>query len=169
MAKLDKRQMIILGLTALVALYAVVDFLTPKKKNTEAELRQQTEDLNSFTTTLAAGMGKDTSKTLIPLIFSRADKEWTRDPFLDEPSYKAWVDVKVPVKKKEETVAPKIDFVYSGYLELDKQRIAVINGVEYTEGEALEAKGFFLRTVSPTQVVIENRGTKALLNVPLQE
>jgi hypothetical protein len=168
MAKLDKRQTIILGLTALVALYAVVDFLIPKKKNTETELRQQTEDLNSFTTTLAAGMGKDTSKTLLPLIFSRADREWTRDPFLDEPSYKAWVEVKAPIKK-EVTAAPKIEFVYSGYLELDKKRIAVINGAEYAEGEALEAKGFFLRTVSPTQVVIENRGTKALLNVPLQE
>jgi type II secretory pathway component PulC len=167
MAKLEKRQIIILGLTAIVILYAVVDFLMPNRRDTSAYMQQQTEDLNSFITTLTAGMGKDTSKNLRPLIFSRAEREWTRDPFLDETSYKSWVQVKVPIK--EEAAAPKIEFVYAGYLEVDRKRIAIINGVEYTEGEALDIKGFVLKSVSPTRVVIENRGTRALLNVPLQE
>jgi hypothetical protein len=168
MAKPEKRQMIILGLTAIVILYAAVDFLMPKRRETAVDIRQQTEELNSFITTLAAGMGKDTSKNLLPLIFSRADKEWTKDPFLDATSYKSWVQVKAPIKEGG-TAAPKIEFVYAGYLEVDKKRIAIINGVEYTEGEALDIKGFVLKTVSPTKVVIENRGTRALLNVPLQE
>ena len=159
--------MIILGLTAIVVLYAAVDFLMPKKRDTAADMRQQTEELNLFITTLAAGMGKDTSKNLLPLIFSRAEKEWTRDPFLDETSYKSWTQAKVPIK--EAVAAPKIEFVYTGYLEVNKKRIAIINGVEYTEGEELDIKGFVLKGVSPTRVVIENHGTKALLNVPLQE
>lgn len=167
MAKLEKRQIIILGLTAIVILYAAVDFLMPKKRDTAADMQQQTEDLNSFITTLSTGMGKDTSKNLRPLIFSRAEREWTRDPFLDETSYKSWVQVKVPIK--EGAAAPKIEFTYTGYLEVDKKRIAIINGVEYTEGEALDTKGFVLKSVSPTRVVIENRGTRALLNVTLQE
>jgi hypothetical protein len=167
MAKLEKRQIIILGLTAIVILYAAVDFLWPKKKDTAADLQRQTEELNSFITTLTTGVGKDTSKTLRPLIFSRMEREWTRDPFLDETSYKSWVQAKVPVK--EGAAAPKIEFVFTGYLEVDKKRIALINGVEYGEGEALDAKGFVLKSVSPTQVVIENRETRALLNIPLQE
>jgi len=167
MAKLEKRQMIILGLTAIVILYAAVDFLMPKKRDTTADMQQQTEDLNSFITTLTAGMGKDTSKNLRPLIFSRAEKEWTRDPFLDETSYKSWTQAKVPIK--EGAATPKIEFVYTGYIEVDKKRIAIINGAEYMEGEALDTKGFVLKNVSPTRVVIENRGTRALLNVPLQE
>lgn len=167
MAKLEKRQIIILGLTAMVILYAAVDFLWPKKRDTAADLQRQTEELNSFITTLTAGVGKDASKTLSPLIFSRMEREWTRDPFLDETSHKSWVQVKVPVK--QETAAPKIEFVFSGYLEVDKKKIAIINGAEYAEGEALDAKGFVLKSVSPTQVVIENSGTRALLNIPLQE
>jgi hypothetical protein len=59
MAKLEKRQIIILGLTAIVILYAAVDFLMPKKRDTSVDLQQQTEDLNSFITTLTTGMGKD--------------------------------------------------------------------------------------------------------------
>ena len=167
MAKLEKRQIIILGLTALVILYAAVDFLMPKKKDTSASLQQQTEDLNSFITTLSTGMGKDTSKNLRPLIFSRAEREWTRDPFLDETSYKSWVQVKVPIK--EGAAAPRIEFVYAGYLEVDKKMIAIINGVEYTEGETLDIKGYLLKSVSPTRVVIENSANRTLLNVPLQE
>jgi type II secretory pathway component PulC len=47
--------------------------------------------------------------------------------------------------------------------------MAIINGEEYGEGEALDVKGFILKTVSPTRVVIENRATRKLLDVPLQE
>ena len=65
--------------------------------------------------------------------------------------------------------APKIEFVYSGYLEVDRKRMAIINGMEYREGEGLDIKGYVLKSVSPSSVVIENRGTGATINVPLQE
>jgi hypothetical protein len=168
MGKLGKREMIILGVMALVALYGVVDFLLPKPKDTEAEMRRQNEELQSLIMTVTAGMGKDPSKTLRPLIFSRTEREWTRDPFLDDKGYKAWTEVKTPVKAAQ--AAPvKIEFVYAGYLEVDRKRIAVINGAEYAEGETLDPKEFVLKSVTPTKVVIENRGTRALLNIPLQE
>jgi hypothetical protein len=167
MAKLEKRQWIILGLTATVILYAAVDFLIPKKRDAAVGVKQQSEQLNSFITTLATGMGKDTSKDLLPLLLSRVEKEWTKDPFLDDMSVRSWAQAKVPVKV--ETVAPKIEFIYAGYLEVDKKKIAIINGIEYTEGEALDIKGYALKTVSPTRVVIENLANGALLNVPLQD
>ena len=47
--------------------------------------------------------------------------------------------------------------------------MAIINGVEYKVGEPLDVKGYFLKNISAARVVIENRGTKATLNVPLQE
>ena len=167
MAKLEKRQWFILGLTAIAILYAAFDFLMPKKKNVEVDVKQQSEELNSFITTLTAGVGKDTSKDLLYLIFSRAEKEWTNDPFLDDNLLRSLTEEKA--RGKVEAVAPKIEFVYAGYLEVDKKRIAIINGVEYTEGEALDIKGYVLKTVSPTRVVIENLANSSSLNVPLQE
>jgi type II secretory pathway component PulC len=41
--------------------------------------------------------------------------------------------------------------------------------MEYKEGEALDIAGFVLRSVSPARVVIENRGTGATLNIPMQD
>ena len=167
MAKMDKRQLIILGVMAIVILYAAVDFLTVKKKNPAVDPRQKTEELNSFIANLTLGMGKDTANKLHPLIFSRAEKEWTNDPFLDETAHQSWIKAKTPIK--EGPLTPKIEFIYAGYLEVDKKRIAIINGIEYTEGEALDIKGYMLKTVSPTRIVIENLANRTLLNVPLQE
>jgi hypothetical protein len=164
MAKLDKRQMIILGVMAIVVCYAAFDFLTPKKRSSAPDMAQKTAELSTFVTDLTAGLGKDTTKNLNTLIFSRAEKEWTQDPFLDAKSFKAWSTAKAPVKG-----AAKSEFVYSGYLDTGRKRMAIINGIEYSEGESLDVKGYVLKSASPTKVVIENRGTGATVNVPLPE
>lgn len=164
MAKLDKRQMIILGVMAIVVCYAAFDFLTPKKRASAPDMAQKTAELSTFVTDLTAGLGKDTTKNLNALIFSRAEKEWTQDPFLDAKSFKAWSTAKAPVKG-----ATKSEFVYSGYLDTGRKRMAIINGIEYSEGESLDVKGYVLKSASPTKVVIENRGTGATVNVPLPE
>lgn len=157
--------MIIIGVMVLVILYAAYDFLAPKKKGLPVDTAQQTTDLNTFVAETTAGMGKDTTVSLGTLIFSRAEKEWTQDPFLDSKSYKAWAQTRAVAGIGEK----KIDFVYSGYLGSGKKSMAVINGVEYKEGEALDIAGFVLRSVSPARVVIENRGSGAQLNIPMQD
>lgn len=170
MAKMGKRETIILGLTAVVILYAAFDYLTPKKKMIPGmDTAQKTAELKTFVTDLTAGLGKDSSKNLGTLIFSRAEKEWTQDPFLDGKSYKSWTQVKVVTAKESSAPAPKVEFVYSGYLEVNRKRMAIINGMEYGEGDGLDTKGYMLKSVSPSSVVIENRGIGATINVPLLE
>jgi hypothetical protein len=169
MARMGKRETIILGVTAVVILYAAFDYLMPKKKIPGIDAAQKTAELKTFVTDLTAGLGKDSSKNLGTLIFSRAEKEWAQDPFLDGKSYKSWTQVKVVTAKEAEAAAPKVEFVYSGYLELNRKRMAIINGMEYSEGDGLDTKGYVLKSVSPSSVVIENRGIGATINVPLLE
>jgi hypothetical protein len=168
MAKLGKRQMIILGVMAIAILYAAFVFLAPKKKASAPDMTQKTAELSAFVTDLTASMGKGTTKNLNALIFSRAEKEWTHDPFLDSSAYKSWTQVKVTAKEAG-AAAPKIEFTYTGYLEMNRKRIAIINGIEYKEGEPLDIKGFVLKSVSPARVVIENRTTRVAQTVSLQE
>lgn len=168
MAKMGKRQMIILGVMAIVILYAAFVYLAPQKKIPGVDMAQKTAELKTFVTDLTEGLGKDSSKNLGTLIFSRAEREWTQDPFLDSRAYKSWTQVKLTAKEAG-AAAPKIEFVYSGYLEADWKRMAIINGMEYREGEGLDTKGYVLKSVSPSSVVIENRGIGATVNVPLLE
>jgi type II secretory pathway component PulC len=167
MAKLEKRQMIILGVMVIVILFGAYSLLSGKKKAAPVGLAQRTADLKTFVAGLTTGAG--TGKDATALIFSRAEKEWTQDPFLDIKSQNAWAQARIAPQAAAGAIEKKIDFVYSGYLGSGKRSMAVINGMEYKPGEALEVTGFVLRSISPARVVIENRGTGALLNIPMQD
>lgn len=168
MSKLGKREIIILGFVAVVIIYALFDFLFPKKKS-GADMVQMSEELNTFVTDLTGSLEKGTAKNTGTIIFSRAEKEWTNDPFLDGKALKAWNESKIVMARAAEAPVQAVEFIYSGYLEVGSRRMAIINGIEYNEGEVLDVKGYVLKSVSPSKVLIENRGIGATLNVPLQE
>lgn len=170
MAKLEKRQMIILGVMCIAVLFGAYSFLMPAQKaKPGVNTVRKAEELNTFVNDLNASLGKDTTKSLSGLIFARAEKEWTPDPFLESRSYKTWFRSREPAKEGS-GVAKKTElFIYSGYLEAGRRQMAIINGFEYREGEKLDMKGYFLKSVTPTGVVIENMSTKARQSVPLQE
>jgi type II secretory pathway component PulC len=50
-----------------------------------------------------------------------------------------------------------------------KKKIAVINGLEYLIGEEIEPGGFIAREIYPDRVVIEMKGQKQKIIVPLVE
>lgn len=170
MAKLAKREKIILGVMAIAIILAAFIYLSPKKKSpgTTENVAQKTAELNTFTAGLAGTLKEDTMKNPGTLVLARAEKEWARDPFLSSGDLIKWNEAKAR-KAKEAAAVTKIDFVYSGYFEVRGKRMAIINGIEYKEGEALDVKGYMLKSVSPEKVVIENRGIGAKLSVPMLE
>lgn len=153
---------------AVVIIYALFDLLAPKKKP-EADLAQRSADLSTFVADLTGGIEKGAAMNSSTIIFSRAEKEWARDPFLDGKALKSWNEAKSVKARIEESPVQAVEFVYSGYFEVGRKRMAIINGIEYNEGEVLDVKGYVLKSVSPSRVLIENRGIGAAINVPLQE
>lgn len=173
MGKLGKREMIIIGVMVIAILYAAFEFLYPKAKSsqtvtTQKAMEQKTAELNQFVAGLNAGLDKEWMKNVGALIFSRAERSWMQDPFLDSISYKAWLKASAAAKAAP-VAPPKINFVYSGYIELGQKRMAIINGIEYREGAALEIEGYVLKSVNAAWAMIENRRTGVTENVPLQE
>jgi hypothetical protein len=174
MGRLNKRQMVILGLMGLAILYAAFDLMTPRKKPAALDAAKRTAELSTFVSDLTASLGKDTTRNLSALIFSRAEKEWAQDPFLDARAHRGWSAAKAPAKKEGPGAAAvpapaKSEFTYSGFLDTGRKRMAIVNGIEYSEGENLEIKGYVLKSIAPTKVVIENRNTGAMVTVPLVE
>jgi hypothetical protein len=172
MGKLGKRETIILGVMVVAILYAAFDYLSLRRKHSTSGASQMTSDqhsadLNKFVAALNASVAKD-SAGMITLVLSRAERPWQKDPFLGSRTFKAWTQSKAPVKAAASGL-PKSEFTYSGYLEAGKKRMAIINGMEYREGEALEKKEFVLKSFTPERAVIENRGNGATLTVSMQE
>lgn len=170
MAKMAKREKIILGVMAIAIIFAAFIYLSPQKKSSESvDTAQKTADLNTFVSTLSGAIKEDTMKNPGTLILARAEKDWARDPFLSGRDLVKWNETKARKAKEESAAVAKIDFVYSGFFEVRGNKIAIINGIEYKEGDALDVKGYMLKSISPEKVVIENRGIGAKLTVPMLE
>lgn len=173
MGNIGKREKIILVVMAIAILYAAFEFLVPKSKSSTAvpaqqAMEQKKAELTQFVAGLNTGLDREWMKTVGALIFSRAEKPWAKDPFLESAQYKAWLRAQ-EVAKIVPVAPPKINFVYSGYIELGQKKMAIINGIEYLEGDPLDIPGYALKSVDATRAVIENRKTGVTENVPLQD
>jgi len=103
------------------------------------------------------------------LILERSAAKRTKDPF-------AVITKKEASEKgteKEETIIARENlagaFSYSGYMEMGKSRLAIINGIEYQEGDTLDIKGVFLKKISRTEVLIYVGGEQGVILVPIED
>jgi hypothetical protein len=98
-------------------------------------------------------------------VMASAVTRWPEDPFLrtrvPEPREAARVN---------ESIGPEeIDAVYTGYIEMDGRRLAIINGREYAPGEELEISGFVVRRIDPGKVELEAPGSDRTVIIPLED
>jgi len=166
MPKLTRQQIIILSVMAVAVLYGVYDFfIAPKAKSTVVDVGRKTAELETFISDLSANVARD---QLLPLdinVISRAEAQWQRDPFFGRKAYREWVMVKEPAKAGSGT---QQTFIYSG-LRGKNNNVAIVNGVEYEAGDALETEGYVLKKIYQNKVVIENIKSGSKFDVLLQE
>lgn len=84
-------------------------------------------------------------------ILELAAAEWPREP--------SWVmEREKPVEEpvREEGPGP---LTYTGYLEINERRLAIINGIEYQVGEQVEHEGLVLLSITPERVELKYNRT----------
>ncbi len=169
MAKLQKREIIILGVMGVAVLFGAFNFLMPARKPAPgSNAAQKTEDLSAFLGKIQGKTASVVVDTQSNVIFAKAKSDWTPDPFLDKASYDQWVRAQIAAKAAP-VVAKKEVFAFTGYLATGSQRMAIVNGIEYREGAKLEPRGYVLQGVTPTKITIVNKATGAKETVLLQD
>ena len=164
MKKLEKRQIIILAVAAIFALYAAYELLIAGPAAKKAKMHAaaaQTESVANVTGATVAGYQVSAAEAYIVKI---AETDWNKNPFWEKASYQEFAG--------KEAGAPAVNtakIIYSGYMESGRKKVAIINGAEYEIGEALDIEGYVLKSVSPSRVVVVNRNTGDALTVPIQE
>jgi hypothetical protein len=154
-----KREVILLALTGLVAVYFLYDYMiAPSFKKPAAGIETEKVDIQKLLAEMGDYAKKDGSVDNLIYTVSRADLVWPRDPFLNEDLASA-----ASVESK------KTKFNYTGFIMLGSKRLAVINGIEYQVGESLTTDGFVVRVINPNDVVLEDAINKSRLSVPIQE
>lgn len=162
MKNLNKRQIIILIITALFVLYAAYDFLIAQPAAKRARIEAQPVEIETFINTLSKDLMKDKVAGVDTYVAGRAEMAWGKSPFWERASYREFAG-------SESGSGEVAKIIYSGYVDTGRKKMAIINGWEYEVGESLEIDGYVLKSVAPSRVLIVNRNTGGELYVPIQE
>lgn len=163
------REKIIVGLMLLVVVFGAYElFLAPKPGSVPLQKSPEgLESLNAFINKIAAANQKGGLSDTDAYIIKLAEADWKQDPMLDIPK-KALPKPVEPVKKTEPP--PKLDLVYTGYMDMGGKSLAIINGMEYETGDTIEPGALLIRRIFPNkiEVVATERGGK-IFTIPLTE
>lgn len=92
-----------------------------------------------------------------------AEKPWGDQLFLPSSPDLGRFDASVGDAAKPPA---NVAFTYSGYVATPRHKVAIINGLEYMQGERLEASGYVVQRIEAQQVII---GTADIsIRIPLE-
>ncbi|MGV8059420.1 MAG: hypothetical protein AB2L12_15565 [Smithellaceae bacterium] len=166
MAKLNKRQIIIIIIAIAVILYgAYAILLSGGVKQKDAKESNPAPGKDSHINSIAGDLIKNPLNVVDAYIVGRAEADWEKNPFWEKGSYREWAN-RDNAKTKDD---PAAKIIYSGYVDVGKKKMAVINGVEYSVGEKLEIDGYVLKKITAAKVVISNKNTGTQLDIFIQE
>ena len=171
---MSTREKIVVGLMVLAILWGGYTLLFTGSDNQvrgPETSTQQLDETRAFVQTVTETVAKEASApSNTPYLLKRAAAAWTSDPFLDRQTALTYEAEKMAQEEVKEVSAAELGLVYSGYLIAGDKSLAVINGLEYEEGEKLDREGgYIVKTISPIQVVIGREGSTSRIIVPLEE
>lgn len=160
MAELNKRQKILIIIVVIAVIGAVVDrFVFSKKKPAVS----QGSATSSFNLSEVAQVSANQVPQATLYALELAKKPWQRNIF-------AIPDKKlssVKSSQKSQDPASEPEFKYTGVVDTGKKKIAIINGIEYAEGDLLDSKGIYLKKIFADRVIIENRPLRTDIEVAI--
>lgn len=167
MPKLSKKEIILLSLMLIVIIYGIYNF-TGRSSKPDKGADKTPGDVKSLVANITAASAAGLSSELDSNIAARAETKWQNDPFYGKKLYKGWASLNKSAEKAE---APeqKVYFNYTGYMELGNKKIAIINNAEYERGERLESERYILKSISRSNIVIEDKLGNKEFDIPLQE
>ncbi len=96
-----------------------------------------------------------------------AAAEWTGSPFYTWPAPRNTGAIRSETDPMLEKF--KATTVYSGYLEMGRTRIAVINGIEYQISEVLPDSDYRVLNITPASVTLQSDRNKQQIIIPYQD
>lgn len=162
---MSKREKIILFLMALSLVYGFYVFYieAPGKKRPMVG-NSKLESLNKFISHVAE-LTKGSLSEIDSYIVEKAPKQWDKDPLLSSDS-----EFRFKAENTEaDVLALKVNIKYTGYLNMGAKNFAILNGLEYEEGEELEKGGFIIRKIYPERVIMVIKGKQEEITIPLEE
>jgi len=154
---MPKREKIIVALMLLSVVYGAYSlFIEPSlKKSKETASKKSTATLDGLVAEIAESIAGRGSSENGAYVLAQAEADWGKDPFLQTE----WGLRDIGDEAFPDTATLASQFVYSGYLKMGGRGIAIINGMEYEVGEAIDEAGYKIKQISASKVVLEITGS----------
>jgi len=160
----------IVGLMVAAVLYGGYMFLFSGSAGDKKKSYGQSQKLiNAFVADLANRIQAADTTVIDTEILEKSSAQWQKDPFLV-------IKKKTAAEEEAEKEPEIIDrgemtgaFNYSGFVEMGKIKLAIINGVEYQEGDQLALQDAALKTISSGEVHIYVGAKKGIIVVPIDD
>ncbi len=160
-----KRQYIILGLMVLAVLYGIWElYPAGSHQKDRLSVTDARADLARFTSELLARRPAHPS-VLEARLITAAETPWEWDPMVGPQTFLAWrAALQAPAPKDE-----PVHFDYTGFVDMGIRRLAVINDLDYVEGDVLITHDYRVLEIEPDKLILEHVVDGVLLEIPLQE
>lgn len=168
------REKIIVGIMCLTIAFGAYDLFGRGGAKRPPAVRAQEnplEEVRRFATEVTQKIAADKISDAEQYVIDQAGADWTKDPFIpsitplaNQPASARTASIAPP-----SPIAPAPEYLYTGFLQIGAAKMAVINGMEYAQGEALGTRGHYIRSISARRVVIGTVNDKETIHLPLRE
>jgi hypothetical protein len=161
---MERREKIIIAVMAIAVIIGGYDLLFKSSSVSKPVIKKKSAtELTDFVTSVIGGIReKDTKSDYIVRLASLA---WTKDPFLQfDPAVESENNNRAGRGSKQNE-----GLNYSGYLKMGAKSLAVINGIEYEEGENLVNGEYLIEKVFPARVVLRSSSSSNSITLFLDE
>ena len=167
---MEKREKVLIALMIVaIGIGAFELFVRPSFRTPIPPPTVHVDEAVNLSTTISQSMAKMDLGPEENHILQTAATQWANNPFYAWPAPR---DNGVMADRTE----PSLDLeqiraatVYSGYLEMGRTRIAVINGLEYQAGEMLPDGKYVVLNISPLNVTLQAERSKQEIIIPYQD
>ena len=161
---MSKREKIIVVAMLLSILYGTYIFYIEPSKHTQSLSGSRLNTYNKFISNVA-DLTKDELSDIDAYVIERVPKKWTWNPMLKKAK-KLEIEPKQVYKAKSSI---KLDISYTGYINMNGNALAIINGLEYEKGDVLAENGLTVEQIYTDRVVVTTKNGKRKITVRLKE
>lgn len=170
---MSKREKIVLGCMIAAVIYGAYSLLFDsgsKKSLLKANASAQGAPLQQYVLEVIGQVKKADANAADNDLLNQAQGALNRNPFYREAASAEDADAAAEREKRVREVPRAAGrFSYTGYVEMGKNRLAILNGREFAEGDLLNAEGMYLLKISPSAVIIGIQGLADTTTIEISE
>jgi hypothetical protein len=160
------RERIIVIIMIIVVAYGAYNFMSkPKDTALVQGSQKRLADLKQFVVEAATSLSKEYVSAADQYIIEQAEKRWPQNPFLQTGN----MLTSEPFEVRAEVTRENVQLSYTGFIQTPDKLLAIVNGLEYETGEQLNEAGYYIKKISPRNVVIGIENNQENIVLPLDE